>query len=267
MKNSSRSSILLALSYLLSGLNPVDGVCSDKFRECIKTLEKTEDKQKPYKIYPFTRENFEDFVYETWNYFNIEYDEEHGHAHYVDNVEVEKIKYDKLDEELKAVYEETYTKLKEAYGDNILCYKCEEEGFNLHDLFLHENTELVRDFCARVQIHKGVCIPAVNTGYSIEYSQPIEEIIPMIVEMSNERVKKLERTYGQLDAEVKYDEHGKYFLMKTLIKLVNLMAKQLTSEASFLGKIASTQTLEMKTISVQLSILNSLVMRFMTKQD
>ena len=64
MTNPSRSSKLLALAYLLSGFNPVDGVCSDKFRECIKTLEKTEDKQKPYKIYPFTRENFEDFVYD-----------------------------------------------------------------------------------------------------------------------------------------------------------------------------------------------------------
>lgn len=210
MTNASRSSILLAVAFFLSSINPVHGVCSDKFRECIKTLEQTEDKQKPYKIYPFTRENYEDFVYKTWNTLNIEYDEEHGLAHYVDKVEVEKIKYDKLHEDLKAVYEETYTKLKEAYGEN-MCDKC-DEGFNLHDLFLHENTELVRDFCSRVQIHKGVCIPAVNTGYSIEYSQPIEEIIPKIVEMSKKRMKdKFESIYGKLDAEVKYDEHGKDF--------------------------------------------------------
>jgi len=135
----------------------VQGVCSIHFNACQEALEAAEDHQHSH-VHAFTKENFAEFVYLTEvSRFEDEKDQK----------KVDWLYFDELDPVLQNVFEGAIDELGLA-----ICTHC-DHGFNLHDLFLHKNTEYIRRFCADVQIKKKVCIPAVNVAYTAVFNSSL----------------------------------------------------------------------------------------------
>jgi hypothetical protein len=175
----------------------VQGVCSVHFNACQDALEAAEDHQHGH-VHSFTQDNFAKFVYLT---------EKSGIEKVQDQNKVKWLHYDKLDIGLQNVFNGAIQELGLA-----ICTHC-ERGFNLHDLFLHKNTEYIRKFCADVQIMKNVCIPAVNVAYTAVFSNAldVDELKANIQQLTAERIKVLPDFAGrQIVTEVKLGDEEIY---------------------------------------------------------
>jgi len=148
--------------------------CRELFDICVEDLEKAASrKQKGEKDYRncFHEDKFLYFLYyhdkniqahadgEAFSDYDYDYHEwEHGW------------KFDKLDEEVQ----EMWTNVYDSVGNPDEKCKAEWLGWgamniDLHDLFLFDNTALVRQLCSNVQEWLGVqCLPSIKFAYTSE---------------------------------------------------------------------------------------------------
>lgn len=171
--------LLLVLSQFSQSSASGHKSCADLFDICVTDLEKAaSSNHKGDKDY---RNCFHEETYLTFLYYHhksiMKYAEDEGETEDYDYTDyyyhewVHGWKFDKLDEDVQAMWENVYDSVGNPEE------KCKAEhlwwedpmNIDLHDLFLFDNTALVRQLCSNVQEWLGVpCLPTIKFAYTSE---------------------------------------------------------------------------------------------------